>query len=293
MITSSYSSTISKENLTTVVDFLLTDALPHKQKKRVLKTVATKYSQNFVEVLSAQYSWTTLSLKQFCDQLNWTSLSKNNDLFSITNYSADQLSGLYYINAYFSCDQPTEQTFWTVELLDTFIDYWDWMNLSSNPGLPWDENFIEKYKDKWNWMNIAGNTTLPWNEQLIEKFKSELEGQMYDMYDLSNRHSKVSNETELFVTKNKTNYHEYHILRLIQRKILNNTVRINNNKSIHITNKDELLINSLIEVFKNEKDWKVIGFFVANEQTNLWDLSFNRSLLCDYIDLNLIDEILN
>ncbi len=37
MITSSYSFTISKENLTTVVDFLLTDALPHKQKKRVFK----------------------------------------------------------------------------------------------------------------------------------------------------------------------------------------------------------------------------------------------------------------
>nr|WP_297307780.1 hypothetical protein [uncultured Flavobacterium sp.] len=77
---------------------------PINRKKGFLKTVATKYSQNFVEVLSAQYSWTTLSLKQFGDQLNWTSLSKNNALFSITNYSADQLSGLYYINAYFSCD---------------------------------------------------------------------------------------------------------------------------------------------------------------------------------------------
>lgn len=284
-------SLLNNKNLVLSIDYLN----KFISKWKVDQIFSEKHTYNSSEKFFVNIEWSEEVLKFFLDIFTevkdkiFYPLSDNRGL-------AVNLKTINEYKKYWNWELLSENINlpWNEDLIDSFVEYWDWMNLSSNPGLPWDENFIEKYKDKWNWMNIAGNTTLPWNEQLIEKFKSELEGQMYyGMYSLSNRHSKVSNETELFVTKNKTNYQEYHILRLIQRKILNNTVRINNNKSIHITNKDELLINSLIEVLKNEKDWKVIGFFVANERTNLWDLSFNRSLLCDYIDLNLIDEILN
>lgn len=44
---------------------------------------------------------------------------------------------------------------WDENLIDKFIDMWDWEKLSFNHNLPLDEVLIDKYFDKWNWKGLS------------------------------------------------------------------------------------------------------------------------------------------
>jgi hypothetical protein len=49
---------------------------------------------------------------------------------------------------------------WSVELIERFLDEWDWNSLSRNEGLPWSLELIEHFKDRWHWTNFANNARL-------------------------------------------------------------------------------------------------------------------------------------
>lgn len=86
---------------------------------------------------------------------------------------------------------------WSKELIDCFIEYWDWEELCRNEAIEWSTEFITLYYDKvnfdslsknkglkwsipliecfltrWNWNFLSSNPSLPWSDELIEKYDS-------------------------------------------------------------------------------------------------------------------------
>ena len=57
----------------------------------------------------------------------------------------------------------------TEELIDKYLDKWEWHYLSSNPGISWTDYLIVKYKDKLDWNGLSENTSIVWSELLIDK----------------------------------------------------------------------------------------------------------------------------
>ena len=64
----------------------------------------------------------------------------------------------------------------TFELIDKYKHIWEFGGcLSQNQSIHWTEELIEKYIDKWNWWGFRSNSALPWSISFIDKFKSQIE----------------------------------------------------------------------------------------------------------------------
>ena len=63
------------------------------------------------------------------------------------------------------------------DLIERFVDDWNWWDLSNNEALPWSLELIERFEDRWNWSEayytagISANTALPWSLRLIQRFE--------------------------------------------------------------------------------------------------------------------------
>ena len=62
---------------------------------------------------------------------------------------------------------------WSTELINEFVDEWDWVDLSSNNGIPWSIELINEFEEKWAWGFLSSNASLPWSEELIDTFKTK------------------------------------------------------------------------------------------------------------------------
>jgi hypothetical protein len=60
---------------------------------------------------------------------------------------------------------------WSLELIERFVDRWDWGFLAANKGLPWSLELIERFMDRWDWGFLAANKGLPWSLELIERYE--------------------------------------------------------------------------------------------------------------------------
>jgi len=86
-------------------------------------------------------TFTTQDIYDFEDQLNFNSLSYNEDVV------------------------------WTQKLIETFKDRWNWDGLSSNSSLPWSEELIAKYQDKWDPYQLCSNESIKWDIELVKQFE--------------------------------------------------------------------------------------------------------------------------
>ena len=51
--------------------------------------------------------------------------------------------------------------FFSVELLEEFVDLWNWGSLSRNASLPWTESIISQFDNMWDWEDLSCNDSLP------------------------------------------------------------------------------------------------------------------------------------
>ena len=157
-------------------------ALASKQLATVNKALTTINREKFIKFLernesAAQFFIDLISrysnvldinfIEQYCDQLSWEKLSKNESLpwseAFIERYENkwDWGYGL----------RLNEWLPWSESLIERYKDKWHWDWLSSNESLPWSEALIERYKDNWDWGALSRNESLPWSESLIERYK--------------------------------------------------------------------------------------------------------------------------
>lgn len=87
---------------------------------------------------------------------DWIFLSSNNNLF-ITN---DQI------------EQNKHKIIWTSKDKGR-------QTIASNRSLPWSEELIDKYLDKWDWHELSMNEGIPWSEEIIHKYQSKLQTSLF------------------------------------------------------------------------------------------------------------------
>lgn len=112
---------------------------------------------------------------------------------------------------------------WTKELIEEFIDRWDWSSISAyifgkcvwfdgifdkykdkiswndisyNSDIPWTMSLIDKYKEDIVWSQFSGNNSIPWSPELIKKYEHKI-----DFHALSNNISSPFNQKLLFTKK--------------------------------------------------------------------------------------------
>lgn len=82
-----------------------------------------------------------------------------------------------------------ENMHWSIGLLKKYKDKFDinfaWTGnsefnisyptgLSSNPNLPWSEELIDSYIDKWEWSLLQRNSGIYWNTNLLKKYEDKI-----------------------------------------------------------------------------------------------------------------------
>ena len=73
---------------------------------------------------------------------------------------------------------------WSLDLLERFEGRWDWAGelynpgLSQNKALPWSLELIERFEGRWDWLDLSGNEVLPWSIELIERFADRWDWEM-------------------------------------------------------------------------------------------------------------------
>lgn len=64
----------------------------------------------------------------------------------------------------------------TPDLIEKHKHIWEFGGcMSQNQSILWTEELIEKYIDKWNWWGFRSNSALPWSISFIDRFKSHIE----------------------------------------------------------------------------------------------------------------------
>lgn len=89
---------------------------------------------------------------------------------------------------------------WTPQLIEEYVDVWDWEALSLNEGIPWSKTLINRYKDKISWgaltpiwkcndlpeidpdkvqevldPGLVCNKAIPWSIDLLKTFEDHIQ----------------------------------------------------------------------------------------------------------------------
>ena len=73
----------------------------------------------------------------------------------------------------FGCFSHNTSLDWSEELIDKYLDKWDWEGLAENEGICWTEKMIGKYKDRLNYQLLFRSPSLPWSFEFLKKYVSE------------------------------------------------------------------------------------------------------------------------
>lgn len=63
-------------------------------------------------------------------------------------------------------------------LLEDYEDEWDWMCLSCNETLTWDEALIGRFEERWRWVDLSSNPAIVWDEPLLDAFAHRINWRM-------------------------------------------------------------------------------------------------------------------
>lgn len=114
-------------------------------------------------------------IRRFKDNLNWVKLVEEPTLPWSIEFVGEFEKYLFINsksegNKLRSVFSHIEVVPWSEELLDKYIDCWDWDALSRNQGINFNERMILKYSDRWNWKALSANPSIFMTEKLLIAF---------------------------------------------------------------------------------------------------------------------------
>ncbi len=68
----------------------------------------------------------------------------------------------------------SKSIYWTEEIIDSVIEYWDWEELCSNRSIRWTAQMVNKYQQYINFESLSNNTNVEWSYDLLHQFKQKL-----------------------------------------------------------------------------------------------------------------------
>jgi hypothetical protein len=117
------------------------------------------------------FPWSISLINQFKNKWNWKFLVRNYEIWEFDFWVNDDIFASYVDYLFFM--SGNDMLPWSIEVIESYIDSWDWKELSGNRGLPWTVMLFEKFESKWDWKNLSSNSALPLTVMLIEKFESK------------------------------------------------------------------------------------------------------------------------
>lgn len=215
-------------------------------KIRSLARLLIKQPKFFIEVISHNYPFNQIELKQWQEYLDWrlvscnsriqfdidlvdhfkhrlfwTELSKNKTIHWGREILSSCISFLcrpsHILGNPISNISRSGNVKWSIALIEEFKEKWDWQELSSNNNLPWSDELIKRFSPFWDWKSLCVNGKF-WNEDIIASLENELD-QNYERWNhlLSNPHIQWSKEL-IYKYKEKwfsampfTGYHAYDV----------------------------------------------------------------------------------
>lgn len=111
-------------------------------------------------------------IRKFKDNLNWEKLVYEPQLPWSMEFISEFEKYLFIDSKYQgyklkSVFSHIDHAPWSEELIDKYIDYWDWYHLSRSQGIKWSEEIIIKYADKWDWKELSANSSIIMTEKLL------------------------------------------------------------------------------------------------------------------------------
>ncbi|MEZ4383918.1 MAG: hypothetical protein R3A79_21480 [Nannocystaceae bacterium] len=74
------------------------------------------------------------------------------------------------------CLSYNEALTWDEALIGRFEGRWRWVALSSNPAIVWDEPRLDRFAHRVDWWTLGFNTSLPVSEAFLAKYEGKFEG---------------------------------------------------------------------------------------------------------------------
>ncbi len=193
------------------------------------------WSLELINQYEDRWSWSSLSanrnlpwslelLEKYEQRWDWNNIS-NNQSIEWTAKLIERFDHKLYFDTILNDNQINEGKYWhqksnyglssnknvclTEELIEKYIDRWNWSILSENEKLPWSVDFFNKYIGRWDWHKLSGNNKFPFTEVIISTYeerwqwivstpKPYYEGYLYDLDLSSNEHLPWS---ESFIDK--------------------------------------------------------------------------------------------
>lgn len=139
-----------------------------------------RHPRYFIGIISCSYPLSNNQIAEYQDKLLWG--------FSQFGFFTAGLSSNLHLD-------------WSLELIDEFIDKWDWRSISSgvigkyvwteyiieryydriswtslsyNQDIPWSEKLIDRYEDKIDWIKLSSNAGIPWTKELVKKYEDKI-----------------------------------------------------------------------------------------------------------------------
>ncbi len=126
--------------------------------------------------LNESLPWSSDLIERFIKKWDWEVLSGNNGVAFTANQIAKHKDKIIWKRKHPNFGALSDNTSlrWSEELIDAFIENWDWDDLSKNEGVRWTEKMIIKYWDKLNLNELFRNPSLPWSFAFLMKFENEI-----------------------------------------------------------------------------------------------------------------------
>jgi hypothetical protein len=146
-----------------------------------------RHPRHFIGVISCSYPLTANQISKHQDKLLWkqsdygfytAGISSNTNItwsFELLDKFIDKWDwdaiSCYILGKHL----------WSEDIIDRYYDYISWTSLCCNQDIPWSEELIDKYENKIDWEWLTPNYEIPWTKEMIEKYEDKL-----NWSDLSN-----------------------------------------------------------------------------------------------------------
>jgi len=163
---------LSQKNLLAKVNSSIgiTNKLIAENNKKLVVEIFERNPKFFISLISQFYPL-TLEILTFEKFLNWTYVSRENNITHLLNeHNATELDKFKELD--WKLVSKNENIIWSEEILNVFWFDLDWEYLSENKSMLINEEILDNYSTLWNWNKICINENFPWSLQIIKKYEN-------------------------------------------------------------------------------------------------------------------------
>ena len=149
----------------------ITNKLIAENNKKLVVEIFERNPRFFIGLISQFYPL-TLEILTFEKSLNWTYVSRENNITHLLNeQNAIELNKFKELD--WKLVSQNENIIWSEEILNVFENKLDWEYLSENNNMLINDEILGSYSHKWDWNNFKFNETFPWSLEIIKKYENK------------------------------------------------------------------------------------------------------------------------